>query len=384
MRQVEKLDYIDGLKVLACLMIFNFHFINAFYCGFYSLNPADYHTVWLEQFVGSTPLNLIMGGKFGVRMFMTISGFFVGYRFFLTGDERSLKAGVVKKYFRLVFPIITANIAIFLLMKFGLFLNREASLLAGTQVFFGNYNQFSPSLFAAIWEAIWGCFATGANQYNGPLWFIYYEFFGTLLVAALLSLLGKTKARYIAYIIISILCIRNDFLPFILGTVVCDLTYQAPMWLEKLAKQKWLMWILLLIGLFLGSYPPIGEHLEGTIYASIPAKVILFYIMGAAMVLYAVLHLNVPKKLLGNKVVTWLNTYSYGFYLVHFFVLCTFSCGFYLALANRVNYHLLAICNYVLSFALTVGISWLIHKFVEKPGMQLANTVASKLIPKEQ
>ena len=33
MKQVEKLDYIDGLKVLSCLMIFNFHFINAFYCG---------------------------------------------------------------------------------------------------------------------------------------------------------------------------------------------------------------------------------------------------------------------------------------------------------------------------------------------------------------
>ena len=97
MRQGEKRDYIDGLKVLAGLMIFHFHFIHAFYCGFYSLNPADYHTRFLEQFVGSTPLNLIMGGKFGVRIFMTISGFFVGYRFFLTGDEKSLKEGVVKK-----------------------------------------------------------------------------------------------------------------------------------------------------------------------------------------------------------------------------------------------------------------------------------------------
>ena len=34
MKQVEKLDDIDGLKVLSGLMIFNCHFINAFYCGF--------------------------------------------------------------------------------------------------------------------------------------------------------------------------------------------------------------------------------------------------------------------------------------------------------------------------------------------------------------
>lgn len=382
MRQVEKLDYIDGLKVLACLMIFNFHFINAFYCGFYSLNPSDYHTVYVEQFIGSTPLNLIMGGKFGVRIFMTISGFFVGYRFFLTGDERSLKTGVVKKYFRLVFPIITANIAIFVLMKLGLFMNHEASLKAGTQVFFGNYNQFSPNLFSAVREAVWGCFATGANQYNGPLWFIYYEFFGTLLIAAILSLLGKSKARYIAYALAAVLCIRNDFLPFILGTVVCDLTYQSPEWTTKISKQKWIMWLMLLFGVFLGSYPPMGERLEGTIYAFIPAKVILYYIVGAAMVLYAVLHLNAPKKLLGSKWMTWLNKYSYGFYLMHFTVLCTFSCGFYLALADRMNYHMIAVLNYVLSFALTVGISYLINHFVENPGMKLANKVAEKFIPR--
>ena len=220
MKQVEKLDYIDGLKVLSCLMIFNFHFINAFYCGFYSLNPADFHTEHLEWIIGSTPLNLIMGGKFGVRMFMTISGFFVGYRFFLTGDKHSLGSGAVKKYFRLVFPILTANIAIFALMKLGLFRNAEASALAGTSVFFGNYNQFAPSLFGAVKEAVWGCFATGANQYNGPLWFIYYEFFGTLLVAAILSLVGKSKVRYVAYAIAAILSIRTDFLPFILGCVV--------------------------------------------------------------------------------------------------------------------------------------------------------------------
>lgn len=379
MKQAQKLDFVDGLKVLSCLTIFNFHFINFFYCGFYSLLPADFQTQFVEAFVGSSPLNLIMGGKFGVRIFMTISGFFVGYRFFVTGDKSSLSAGVVKKYFRLVFPIITANIAIYALMKLGLFMNDEASALIGSQVFVGNYNQFEPSLFPAVWEAIWGCFATGANHYNGPLWFIYYEFFGTILVAAILSLLGNSKARYVAYAIGGILTIRSDFLPFILGAVVCDLTYRPPVWLSKLSEKKWLMWLVLLFGVFLGSYPPIGERLEGTIYAYIPAKVILYYILGASCVLYAVLHLKAPQKVLGSRVFTWLNTYSYGFYLTHFLVLCTFSSGFYLALQEHVNYHVLAVINYILSFGLTVFISFLIHKFVEIPGMKLANGMAKKL-----
>ena len=381
MKQAQKLNFVDGLKVLACLTIFNFHFLNFYYCGFYSLLPGEFHTQFVEAFVGTSPLNILMGGKFGVKLFMTISGFFVGYRFFLTGDKSSLSAGVVKKYFRLVFPIITANIAIYIMMKLGLFLNAEASAVIGSQVYVGNYNQFEPSLLAAVWEAIWGCFATGANKYNGPLWFIYYEFFGTILVAAIISLLGKSKARYIAYVIAGILTIRSDFLPFIMGAVVCDLTYCPPAWVEKLSKQKWLMWLLLLFGLALGSYPPIGEadRLVGSVYAMIPPKVMIYYVIGAAGVLYALMHLKPVQNVLGKRIVTWLNTYSYGFYLTHFMVLCTFSCGLYLALYQYVNYHVLAVINYILSFGLTVLISFLIHKFVEIPGMKLANGIAKKL-----
>ena len=110
MKEVRKLDFLDGLKVLSCLMIFNFHFNNFFYPGSYSLLPEHYHMPDIEYLFGSTPLNLLMGGKYGVRIFMTLSGFFVGYRFFITGDKSSLKSGAVKKYFRLILPIIAANI----------------------------------------------------------------------------------------------------------------------------------------------------------------------------------------------------------------------------------------------------------------------------------
>lgn len=379
MKEPQKLDYIDGLKVLACLMIFNFHFINAFYCGIYSLNPADFHVAGLEYALGSTPLNLIMGGKFGVRIFMTISGFFVGYRFFTTGNEKSLTNGAVKKYFRLIFPIILVNIAIYFLMLSGCFKNAEASAISGCAVFFGNYNQFSPNLMDALKEAIIGCFITGANQYNGPLWFIYYEFFGTLLVAGILSLFGKYKSRYVVYVITSVLVIRSDFLPFLLGCVVCDLTYSNIKWVKKLTEQKWLMWIVLVLGVFLGSFPPIGERYEGTIYQFFPAKVLLFYILGASMVLFALLHLEAPRKILGNKAFIWFNKSSYGFYLLHFPVLCTLGCGLFLVLHDKMNYHVATLIVYVVSFVVTTFLAWLMAKYVEKPGVKLANWVAKKL-----
>jgi len=378
MKQAQKLDFVNGLKVLSCLTIFNFHFINFYYCGLYSLLPADYHVPAVEALIGKTPLCLLIAGKFGVRIFLTVSGFFVGYRFFTTGDKSSLSSGVVKKYFRLVFPILTANIAIYVCMKLGLYLNAEAAALAGSQIFVGNYNQFAPNLLDAVKEAVWGCFVTGENHYNGPLWFIYYEFFGTLLVAAILSLVGNSKARYIVYVVACVLFIRSDFLAIICGAAVCDLAYRPPVWLKKMMEQKWLMRLLLLFGVFLGSFPSIGERLEGTVYGLVPPKIMFYYVIGASCVIFAVLQLKGPQKVLGAKWLTWLNTYSYGFYLVHFMVLCTFSSGFFVALYEHMNYHVLALLNYLLSFALTLLISVPIQKFVEKPGMKLANDFAAK------
>nr|MBQ8253567.1 acyltransferase [Lachnospiraceae bacterium] len=378
MQQQQKLDFVNGLKALACLMVFNFHFIHFYYCGMYSLAPADFHAETFELLIGKTPLCLLIGGKFAVRIFLVISGFFVGYRFFLTGDRRSLTAGAVKKYFRLVFPILTANIAIYACMKLGLYMNGEATAMAGSRVFAGNYNQFTPSLLGAVKEAVWGCFLTGENQYNGPIWCMTYEFLGTLLVAAVLSLVGNSKVRYVVYAVMLVIFMRSDFLAVICGMMVCDLTYRQPAWLKKLTGQKWLMWLMLLAGIFLGSYPSIGERLEGTVYALLPPHVMFYYAIAAACILFALLHLKAPQKVLGVKALTWLHTYSYAFFLTHFMVLCTFSCGFYLAFREKMNYHVLAAVNYVLSFALTLAISVLVHKFAEKPGMKFANQFADQ------
>lgn len=69
MQEVKKLDCLDGLKVIACFMVFNFHFVNLFYPGEYCLLPEYYHAPTIEYLIGSTPLNILCGAKFAVRIF---------------------------------------------------------------------------------------------------------------------------------------------------------------------------------------------------------------------------------------------------------------------------------------------------------------------------
>ena len=161
----------------------------------------------------------------------------------------------------------------------------------------------------------------------------------------------------------------------ILGMVVCDLTYCEPKWLAKFSKKRWLMGLLLVCGLFLGSFPPIGEHYEGTIYQFFPVKVMFYYNVAAPMILYALLHLKTVPKVLDIKPLTWFTKYTYCFYLLHFPILCTFSSGLFIAWYGKINYHLLAFINVLLTVLLISALAVLMHKFVEKPGIKIANMV---------
>jgi len=384
MQKVERLDYLNGLKVLAFILVFNVHFLNIFYPGFYSLDPAVFHTQHgVEYIVGATPLNLIIAGKFSVRLFMIISGFLAARRFFLTGDEKALSEGAFKKYFRLVLPIVAVNLLIVLAMYAGLYHNDEAAVLGNSVDLFGNYNQFPPSVLEALWEALFGCFVTGANAYNGPLWFIQIEFLGTLMVASILALVGKKKARFLVYALVCLVFIRTDFLAIFMGMLLAELLCHNYKWVETLRSQKVLMWILLIGCLLVATYPPIGDfgnRLGGTIYALLPAKVMLYYIVSGTGYLFAVSALKPVQKFLSLRIFAWLAKISYCFYLVHFPILCTATSILFIRLSGKMKYYLIAIVCYIVTFALAILVSWVLHRFVEKPGIRLAEKLTKKLL----
>ncbi|MBO6015005.1 MAG: acyltransferase [Lachnospiraceae bacterium] len=384
MQKVERLDYLNGLKVLAFLRVFRVHFLNIFYPGLYSLNPEVFHTQrGIERIVATTPLDIVIAGKFGVRLFFIMSGFLAARRFFMTGDEKALSEGAFKKYFRLVLPIAFVNLLVFLAMAAGLYHNQEAAVLGNSVDLFGNYNQFSPSLWGALGEAFWGCFLTGSNDYNGPLWFIQVEFLGTLMVAAILALWGKKRARFAAYAAACIFFIKtDDYLAVFLGLILAELFYHDYKWVEVLKKKKALMWIGLIGCLLLGTYPPIGEYgnLDGTIYGLIPPKVMIFYMIGGFGLLFTVSALEPVQKLLSCRLFGWLSKISYCFYLVHFPILCTVTSMLFIRLCGKLNYHLTALVCYLITFPIVLLISYVLHLFVEKPGIRLAGKLAGKLL----
>ena len=387
MEQQEKLGFIEGIKAIATILVFNIHFLNAYYCGIYTLDSEYFHTATsVEWYIGATPLNIIYAGKLGARIFLSVSAFLLARRFFMSKgnnkkDSNSMLAKTcIKKYFRLVFPILAVNILVVILMSLGCFHNDKAAQLANSVEFFGSYNQFVPNLLEALKEAFWGCFVTGSNRYNGPLWFIYYEFWGCLLVAAILAVVGREKARYVVYVVAAIILIRTDFLGMILSVVVADLIYTKQYYIVGIAKHKWILWIGLFIAFFFATYPSYGDNLAGSIYAIFPPKVLFYYNVAIPTLILTISQLEPLQHFLSRRIFEKFNRISYCFYLIHFPMICTVSAAFFNAMYGKMNYHLLAGMNYILTFLASGFAAYLLTKLIDRPGRCLAQKITDSMI----
>lgn len=396
MRDKNRVGYLDGLKAIATFVVFNIHFLNAYYCGIYTLDARQFHTKsGVEWWIGATPFNLIYAGKVGARLFLAISAFLLTYHFYQKRNRKKLLVSSLKKYVRLAPPILLVNLAVCALMRMGAYYNARTAALAGSQEHFGVYNQFEPSIWEAVREALLGCFLTGSNRYNGPIWFIQYEFLGCLGLAIVTLLIAERRmgTRMAVYILLSILLVRTDYLAMVLAAALADLfiwergqqeNCQSILYrgLRFVADRGWMLWLLLLASLYFLTYPSYGL-VQGTIYEMFPPKVLFYYNAAIPVLLFCVIYSVPVQRILDQKVLSRFTSISYFFYLVHFPMIATLSAAFFYAMYERMNYHVLAALTYVLSFTASVLTAWMLTKWVDRPVQRLAAWVEEKLIGHE-
>ncbi len=369
-----KLNYMDGLKGTGALMVYLCHFAFAFYFALYSLNPANSHTAGnVEIAVGRTPVNILYNGNFAVQLFFVVSGFVLCIRYFKEYDKRALAKSALKRYFRLMGPILLVSTVIFFLMKAGLYRNGEAAVLAKSQEWFAGFNSFEPGYSHALREAVLGCFLFGHNYFNGVLWTVKYLFQGALLVYLLAALFGRMKYRYWIYGAAILLLLRTDYAGFLIGFLLCDLVYTQPDFMKRLEGIPGLWAACFVLGIYFGSYPSLGSRLEGSIYGFLPVFSVLYHRIGAALIVYGVLTGRRLQKIFGSRFFVKLGDISFSWYLVHFPVIAVFSSSFLIAFHDKMNYHLLMLLNFLLTTGIVWAISEWMTRFVEKPWNRLLN-----------
>lgn len=362
----QQLDYINGLKGIGAGIVYLCHFVFTFYYGMYSLEATDCHMPGnLEIVIGQSPLNILFSGNFAVRLFLVMSGYVLCLGYFRSGDRSRLVQSGKKRYFRLLPPILISNVLICFLMMAGAYENVAVAELTGS-AWLAGFNRCEPKLADAVWEAVFGCFFLGTNQFNGVLWTIPFLFLGALLVYGIAWLIGDKKWRYAVYLILGAVLFLTDYAGVFLGFVLCDVMHTQVNMVNRLKKQKWLLWLVFAAGFYLSSYPSAGAHLENTIYGIIPlVMVVPYHLVGAVMLVAAVVLLEPLQRFFGSKAFVKLGEISYSFYLAHFPVIATVGCGLFQLLYGKMSYHLLVLIVFLVTTALTAGISILGKKYIE-------------------
>ena len=148
-------------------------------------------------------------------------------------------------------------------------------------------------------------------------------------------------------------------------------------------QQKWLLWIIFIVGVYLSSYPSAGAHLDGTIYGIIPiVMVVPFHLVGALLLVAAVVCLEPLQKFFGWKGFVKLGDISYSLYLIHFPVIATLGCFLFEVLYGKMSYHLAVLLVFAVTTVAVLGISVLFRKYIEPLG-KMGELYVEKLINKK-
>lgn len=345
-----KLKSLEGLRGIAAFIVVIFHFFTNFYPALVNAYPLQVHTSsGIELKIAVSPLNVLYNGSFSVNIFFVLSGFVLSYKFFRTGDNQVITSSAIRRYFRLMIPVLFSVICfyVFYTMKLPGVIN--------------NIPDFS--FLHAFREGLYACFFNVQNSYSGVLWTMHFEFFGSFLVFGFCLIFGKSRNRIWCYILVLALFWDTSYLPFILGMLISDAKNNLNITINsKIAKI-----ILFFVALFLGSYPNVVGTVPGTIGIDDTIYFFLHFTdnaativqsLGAALLLIVLITSVKFTNFLSKSFFQFLGRISFSMYLTHGLAITFFSHRFF----EHLNVNMAM--QYKFSFIITLSVSLIIIFFI--------------------
>ncbi len=364
---LNKIGYLESLRGLAALVVVITHFVTAFYPALYWGLPGQAHLPGgIEAVLSGTPLNLLYNGDFSVAIFFVLSGYVLSFKFFHRRDsEVFLLPLVAKRYVRLFVPVLFSLALAYAFLKLSFLANGPAGALTRS-FWLGSYWQFAPDLGAMVRESFLGFFSRHAHTYNPVLWTMTVEFYGSLIVYVFVAFFRNSPRRFLVYAAAAVLSFQSYYLAFVLGIALCDLTAGENR-LPGIFRSPRLLAVLLLAGLFLGSYP-MERQVEGTIYAFLPTvfRPRSWHVWGAVLVMIAVLQSRRLQAVLSKKPLLFLGRISFSQYILHLLIICSLSCSLLLTFGSFLPYHVAALLAFCLSLPVIMVVSHLAYMAVDR------------------
>lgn len=370
----KRIDWIDGLKGIACILIFCHHFALIFF-------PATFYGPWAESrlqgidtYLAQSPLGVVLNGNFLLAVFCMLSALVLSLQVMGMEDKTRLGGVVAKRYFRLMPPLFVVGLVVWVFLRFGLFTNTQAVAATGSP-WVGQYYRHALSFREFLEAALVKVWFYGDESLSTAFWMLSRLFYGSFLAILLSTVAWKYRKRaWIVYIAVAALLFdRSDLLlAFALGTLLAWLLHR------DLRLPKIVPPMAVLLGLLLGGYPSgfsatnLYRYFRGLTFVD-------WHILGAFVMLFGILFWKGAQKLLSWRLFTWLGKLSYSVYLIHIPLLFSLTTGVFLWTEGKLGYFGSVALTFGVSLGALIGIAWLYHRFVERGFVRLQDKLFSKL-----
>ena len=348
-RPPQRLVYLDGLRGIAALFVVSFHSGSAFEPAATVGGTAPVHSP-IDHVLRWTPiLGLPFKGNFAVCVFFVLSGIALSIApLRRLNDGRPVRASVVsavvRRAPRLMIPALGAAAIAAVLWAAGAYANVAAGPLSSSPWFAGFWSG-NPVWWGPLREATAGIVVSSVPHVYVPvLWTMRWEFVGSMLVFAVFLLSPPRAVRFVGYAAAAVLLWQSYLLCFVAGVVIAELSPtlsgRRPPSAATSARRWWVFGPIGLFGLVLGSCPSPAPN---AFYRSlIPGDwrddIIQSHMVGAVLLLVAVVALVPVQNLLSTAPCRFLGRVSFSLYLLHFLVLGSVGAATFTALYGHVPY----------------------------------------------
>ena len=373
--------YLDGLRGLLAIVVFNEHFLKVFY-PLSSLWEIDHTSTasLADDLLVFSFLQLFIDGSFAVSGFFVLSGYLLTKASFesVYFSKFDLFERCVKRYLRLAVPVTVALIGVWCLhllrmFSFEEFLSLNMSAI-GPLYLPGN----EPELIKLLAQGtLYSIFFVNPN-FNPVIWTIAPEMWFGVIIFSLIFILRHIDAAPKVQVLLGLssmgllIALGKDFafigIPlgaFLYFTLKLTRDLQLNMGAIKV------LLILICLGFLLydvkgGSTHPLGildTEFHRSMSTYVTSGLFWFFLLFLTIITPTIqLALNSPFLVLVGR-------YSFGFYLSHYLVLCSIGMSLHISIQNTwfTSSLIVGLFSFVTSLIIGAGM----YRYVERPVLKL-------------
>jgi peptidoglycan/LPS O-acetylase OafA/YrhL len=365
---------LDGVRGIACLMVVLSH-LDAFVGALTSpTHGYSQHSIIWQAY------RRIINGNFPVCVFFVLSGYVLLVGYAKRRDTTSLSVGFIKRYLRLTPLVLVSIMGACAIGEFIGFSNTQAAQAIGGHEWLAGHYSFQFSFSHALEQALWGVYQ-GDVTYNGPLWTLSIELWGSLFIFAFAALFFEQKKFPVIAVIAIIALVAT------LGTtgVYAGLFVYGALLLNRPALHG--NWYLTLPAAYLAMENPwtaLSKWTASTLadwHINIGAPPdAWFHAIAAGLLISAVLGSARLKRFFAWRPFVWLGEISFSLYVCHIPVMMSLGAWALAQTAHTGHLRIGSALGIIVTLGASTAIAAVLNIAVDQPSQRFASFIGKCLI----